>query len=304
MKRLMWLSWSALCASLMLGPALGAETPLATDGPPRSGQAIPGQAAQESAPVDARAMAVLKRMAEYLAQAPRFRVTMRTAYDVVQDSGEKIEFGERRMVTLSRSDGLRVEVQGSDEQRRLVVFDGRMLTVFDAGENVYAQVEKAGSVDDVVRYLVQDLQVRVPLALLLVSTLPAELEQRLTSLDYVERDALTATPTDHLAGQTADVDFQVWIATGDEPLPQRVVITYKMDEGEPQFRAELSDWSLNPEVSPARFTFEPPQGAERIAMLARIRRAEADKPQNVGPQSTKETPRTPEASGSTGGPSK
>jgi len=292
MKRLMWLSWPVLCASLVLGPAMGAEKPSAT------GRTVE-RPAQEPAPIDEEAMAVLKRMAEYLARAPRFRVTMRTSYDVVQDSGEKIEFGERRTVTLSRPDGLRVEVQESNGQRRLVVFDGKALTVFDAGENAYAQVEKAGSVDDAVRYLVQDLRMRVPLALLLVSTLPAELERRLTSLDYVERDALTATPTDHLAGQTADVDFQVWVATGDEPLPQRVVITYKMDEGEPQFRAELSDWTLSPDVSPARFAFTPADGAERIPVLARVRRVAADRPQTTG-----ETPRTPEASGSSGGPSK
>src|SRR2546430_17239506 len=43
-----------------------------------------------------RAAARLEAMATFLAKAQRLSVTIDCAYDVVQDSGEKIEFGERR----------------------------------------------------------------------------------------------------------------------------------------------------------------------------------------------------------------
>ena len=112
---------------------------------------------------------------------------------------------------------------------------------------------RSGSVDDVVRYVIQDLDVRLPLALLLVSTLPAELDQRLQSIDYVERDVLTAVPTDHLAGRGADVDFEIWLDTDNTHLPQRLAITYKNEEGAPQYRAEFSDWKFEPR----RFAGEP-----------------------------------------------
>ncbi|OPH11964.1 hypothetical protein FE89_30890, partial [Azospirillum brasilense] len=112
-------------------------------------------------------MTVLTRMADTLAQTQRFTVTIRASYDVVQDTGEKITFGERRALTLNRPDGLRVEAQESDGKRSLVTFDGKAISVFNADENVYAQIERAGTIDDAVRYLVQDLQVRLPLALLL-----------------------------------------------------------------------------------------------------------------------------------------
>lgn len=264
MKKLVWLSWPVLCLPLMAGPALAAGEAASVNAPPTETAKVN--------PIDAQALDVLTRMAETLAGAGGFRVTIRSDYDVVQDSGEKITFGERRTVTLKRPDGLRIDAEQSDGKRTQVSFDGKALTVFSPDDNVYGRIERPGDVNEAVRYAVQDLQVRLPLALLLVTSLPAELTQRLQALDYVERDTLTAVPTDHLAGQTDGVDFQVWIPTEGNLLPQRVTITYKNDEGEPQFRADLTGWALNPEVNAAQLAFELPQGAERIPFVVRTRR--------------------------------
>jgi hypothetical protein len=58
----------------------------------------PGSAQQASPtnPQDseAQAMAVLKRTTELLSQAQRFSVTLDIGFDAVQNSGQKIEFGE------------------------------------------------------------------------------------------------------------------------------------------------------------------------------------------------------------------
>ena len=48
-----------------------------------------------------RAAARLEAMGGFLAKAQRLSVTIDCAYDVVQDSGEKIEFGERRSQRLT-----------------------------------------------------------------------------------------------------------------------------------------------------------------------------------------------------------
>lgn len=280
MKVAKWLIASAACVPLLLtGPALAAEQGAASG---REGSAKP---AQETAPVDGEAMAILRRMAERLAQAKGFNVSIRSGYDVVQETGQKIEFGEERKVTLSRPGGLRIEAEQSDGDRRVIVFDGRTISVADPDQKVYAQIEKTGSVDDAVRHLVQHLQVRVPLALLLVTSLPADLERRIEALAYVENDKLTDAPSDHLAGRTADIDFQIWIAREGEPLPRRIVITYKHEEAQPQFWALFSDWKLSPEVPAAQFAFAAPEGAERIPFVVRVPKGDVpgtDKPVRQG----------------------
>ena len=217
------------------------------------------------------ALAILKNMSEYLAKAERFSVSIRDGYDAVQQSGQKVEFGEVRKVTVSRPDRLRIEVERSDGEKGLVVFDGKDLTVYTADKNVYATVSRQGTLDQTIKYALEDLKIRVPLAMMLLSTLPSELDKLVVSADYVETTTITDVPCDHLAVRTSKgVDFQVWVAQGDEPLPRRIVITYKDEPGQPQFWADVSNWNLAPEVSDALFTFTPPAGANRIQFLAEV----------------------------------
>lgn len=213
---------------------------------------------------------ILLRMAGFLAQTPRFSVNVRGNYDVVQGSGQKIEFGETRKITVSRPNGLRVEAEHSDGEQHLVLYDGKDITVFSPSQNVYAQASKPGGIDEAVMYFLKDLHMRLPLAALLLSRFPEEIQRRTRLLDYVERTEIEGRPTHHLAGRTETVDYQVWIAEGAQPLPLRVVLTYKNAEGQPQFRAQFSDWNFSPEVQDSQFAFTPPEGARKISFLAQL----------------------------------
>jgi hypothetical protein len=233
-------------------------------------------------PSELQAMPVLKNMSEYLAHAGRFSVTIRDGYDVVQESGQKIEFGELRVVTVSRPDRmrhpdrLRIEVERSNGQKDLVIFDGTDMTIYTANHNIYSTTSRRGTLDQAIKYALDDLKIRMPLTLMFLSALPSELDNLGVSADYVEKTTITDVPCDHLAVRTAGgVDFQVWVAQGSEPLPRRIVITYKDENGQPQFRADLSNWNLAPDLSDALFAFTPPNGAERIQFLAEVRSAAA-----------------------------
>jgi hypothetical protein len=244
------------------------------------GLTVPVLSAQEQgstqSPSELQGMSILKKMTEFLAAAGRFSVSIRDGYDVVQESGQKIEFGEIRDVTVSRPDRLRIDVERSDGQKGFVIFDGKDITIYTADNNIYATTSKQGTLDQAIKYALDDLKIRMPLALMLLSTLPSELDKLGVSADYVETTTIMDVPCDHLAARTAaGVDFQVWVAQGDQPLPRRIVITYKDQNGQPQFWADLSKWNLAPDVSDALFAFASPNGAERIQFLAEARGAAA-----------------------------
>jgi hypothetical protein len=217
---------------------------------------------------DPAARALLLGMANFIAQAPGLSVTMRSGYDAIQADGQRIEFGERRKILMQRPNKLRVEVERSDGERGGVTFDGRWITAFNARENVYARAEKVASLDEALVYMVRDLRATVPLARMLTTGFPADVDKRATEVALVEESTLFDVPTDHLAVRTRDVDLQLWIARGPEPLPRRVVITYKNAPGQPQFRADLYDWKIAPKFDAKSFTFVPPAGAEQIKYLA------------------------------------
>lgn len=83
----------------------------------------------------------------------------------------------------------------------------------------------------------------------------------------VGHETVGGQPADHLAARTNDLDFQVWIATGNEPVPVRAVLTYKHAAGQPQFWATLGDWNFHPKVAASAFEFVPPAGAEAVAFM-------------------------------------
>lgn len=213
----------------------------------------------------ADAMSLLTGMAQKIASAKKFSVTIRMGYDVVQDSGQKVEFGEIRKIILKRPKYLRVEAKQSDGDVNGIVFDGRTFTQYSLTPNVYARLDLTGDIDKAVRFAVAKFGVRVPLARMLVTTFPDEIRKLTKEVFYVEKDVLGKSPTDHVAGRTDDVDYQVWI--GKDKLPTRIVITYKNAPGQPQFWANFYDWNLSPKTTEETFIFTPPKGAEEIPFI-------------------------------------
>jgi len=118
---------------------------------------------------------------------------------------------------------------------------------------------------------------RLPLALLLTSNVAEEIERRTLEFNYVDDIFINGAPVHHLAGRTKTVDYQVWIPEGARPLPLRIVLTYKNEEGQPTHRAQFSDWNIAPEIMSSQFAFVPSRESKKIAFLARLPKAPLDK---------------------------
>ena len=246
--------WVAMIAAILLAcPAIAAE-PTASER-------------------DARAR--MTAMAEHLASLPSVTFAFRAGYDVVQPSGQKIEFGETRRITLARPNQLRVEEVAGGGSRDLALFDGKNITVFNADANVFARTPQPGTVDDALIYFVRDLRMRMPLARLLTTQLPSEWPKRVRALDYVEAIEIDGVQTHHVAGRTDAVDFQYWITDGPRPLPLRVVLTYANEPGQPQFWASFTNWNTSPQFGKAAFEFVPPKDAHQIAFAVQAATAAA-----------------------------
>jgi len=218
--------------------------------------------------IDEQAMSTLTRMAEFLAQAQRFSVTTDIGYDVAQDSGQKLEFGATRKIIVRRPDQISVDIEERDGTRRGFRFDGKQIAFFGVDEKVYATAEKSGDLDAAIAYFTRDLQMPMPMAELFASNLPKTLKDRVKEAHSVEETTIDGTRCDHLALRNDMVDAQVWVAKGDKPVPQRIVITYKRANGQPQFWANFHNWNFSPETPDSLFTFTPADGASRIQFVA------------------------------------
>jgi hypothetical protein len=53
-------------------------------------------------------------------------------------------------------------------------------------------------------------------------------------------------------------------------VPVRVVLTYKLEPGQPEFRAQFTDWNLAPAIAEGTFRPRIPEGATKILFTAQL----------------------------------
>ncbi|HEX3035969.1 MAG TPA: DUF2092 domain-containing protein [Thermodesulfobacteriota bacterium] len=237
--------------------------------------AVTTSGAQASAPtnpnIDEKAMSILNRAADFVSKSSKMTVTADIAYEALQNTGEKIEFGSTNKYTIQRPSQVRVEIERRDGSRYGYLFDGKKIWAYSLDDNVYATVPQPGNIDKSYEYMNNALQTPIPLSQLFSSDLPNALREQVKSARYVEESTIAGVRCDQLAIRTDEVDAQLWIAKGDKPLPKRIIITYKNVAGQPQFRAQFGEWNLSPKISSSLFVYNPPKGAENIPFAPQVR---------------------------------
>lgn len=235
--------------------------------------ATPAPGAADPSDVDADAVALIKRLGDFLRAQTRFSFTVDQSYDVVQTDGEKLEFGGTRTYTLRRPDRLRIEGDARDSSPRTLYFDGAQIAVWIPSDKAYALVKlkERRDLDTTLTLAEENLDIQIPLSGLLRSEPTAEILEHLESAYIVGKEILAGVPCQHVALRTDEVDLQFWVATGDVPLLQRVLIEYRELEGQPRYAANFTKWSLKPDVPDSLFAFVPPAGAERVRFKVRGR---------------------------------
>ncbi len=219
--------------------------------------------------VDEQALAILKRSTEFIARAKSFSFTAQYEFDAVQETGEKIEFGATNKFIGRRPDRLRIETVRRDGEKREVLFDGQEIVLSRTEEKVYSKVRKRGDVGQALDFLDEEIGVPMPLRDFFAPDVMVVLTEDLVSARYGGESIIGDIPCDHLAFRTEAVDYQIWVSRGDQPLPQRIVITYKQEKAQPQFRAQFLSWDMSPKAPDSLFTFKPGEGAEQIPFVAR-----------------------------------
>ena len=218
----------------------------------------------------AEALAILKVMSDFLAGQTVLRIDTDVSWDSVQVTGQRLEFGAHREVVMRRPDRVRIAGFRRSGEEATLYFDGKTISIDLPGEEAYVSLERPGNLEQALDYLVDDMQTPIPLADLLDADFYAELVPKVVSGFWVEESSCGEVFCDHIALRGDGIDAQMWIEQGDRPVPHRIVIDYARNRGAPQFRADITAWSFEPEAEDSLFVYEPPDGAERIPMRAAL----------------------------------
>lgn len=213
--------------------------------------------------IDADALQALKGMTDYLEGLQAFSMHTENIYEDVLATGQKIQFHFESSIVAQRPDKLRVErIDGMAKQ--LFVYDGAKFSIYDPAQDIVAVIDAPSTIDDFLHFARDALDLVPPSGDLVYSNAFELLTAGMTSGFVVGETVIAGTPCVHLAFTTEVVDWQVWIATGDKPLPVRYVLTTTDDPAQPQFVTTISKWNTEPEIKDGLFEFTPPATAMEI----------------------------------------
>lgn len=222
--------------------------------------------AQEPGPqpvIDPEANTILHQLSNYNKQVQTAVFRLTDTIDDVQPDGRKIQFAHVRDFTVQRPDKLKVETIG-DVTSRIFWKDGKTLTVLDRNKNVYAQLPDPGTIDQAIDLLQEKYNMSLPAADMLSADLYQVMTAGCKAIDYVGIGYAGDEKCHHLAFSRDNIDWQLWIATGDKPMVRKMVITYKQLPGEPQYTLHVIKAEMPEKINDAVFACEIPKGTEKI----------------------------------------
>jgi hypothetical protein len=253
-----------VAALLLLVIAACTPAEQADKGAPESAESAESKTAAPPAQpaVDPAAVAALTRMSAYLRTLQSFEVHATTTMDqVLTDTEQKVQFAGNGIYRIRRPNAFYLE-SNTDRRQRQFYYDGTTFTIFSPRMDVYAQRPAPATIREMVTEMEERYAIPVPLSdLFYWGSEDLDTDFELASVIGFAR--MANQDADQYAFRQGDIDWQIWIARGDRPLPLKVVVTTRSDPAQPQFTSELA-WNTNASFSPATFAFRAPNGAHQI----------------------------------------
>ena len=139
--------------------------------------------------------------------------------------------------------------------------------MFEPGGGTYATVAAPGTLEGMLDMARTQLDIVMPAGDLIYRNAYDILMADVTQGFVVGKSVVEGARCDHLAFRAPNVDWQIWIQEGPEPLPRKLVITSRDQAAAPQFSVVFTRWDLKPTSTPQTFVFEAPSGAKRVEFL-------------------------------------
>jgi hypothetical protein len=225
-------------------------------------------AAQQKKPaISEEASTALMHMGQTLRGAEQFSFQVRTIRVYAEANDEPLHIFHTIKVVAHRPNRLLVDVNGDDGETKLV-FDGKTAIAYSAALKKYATIPvPEGTIQGMLQEAVGRLGIDFPLADFLTEAPNKAFLTGVTSGRVVNTVTIDGTPYLHLFFfQPPGIELELWLEKSEQALPRRLIVTYRDLPGQPNFIAEFSDWNFNIHPSDADFTFQPPPGAEQVAL--------------------------------------
>jgi hypothetical protein len=213
-----------------------------------------------------KAEQLLREMGEFIKKEKLISFHAEIMFDDHLPSGQKIQFAAAEDVSVRKPDRIYVNYQ-SDLGSKKLWYNGKTITLLSPTHNSYSTIDAPPNIESVIDSLMKDYGFTVPLGDFVFSDPYNALMKNVQAGIYVGPGDVNGVDCQHLAFVEKYIDWQIWIEGGKEPIPRKVVITYKTMPNSPQYIAMLSDWNFKKSFPDSLFSADLPKDAKLIDFM-------------------------------------
>ncbi len=214
--------------------------------------------------IEPKADQLLRQMTTYLANLKSFRVENTAIDEVVTTTGQKLQFVSVSQVSVVRPNRLRSEQLGAGNGLAFT-YNGKTMSLYCGADKSFATTAAPPTLDATIDKVRKDYEIDAPGADLLYANPYEILTEQVTGGKFIGIETVGGLASNHLAFEGEEVDWQIWIQDGAQPLPLRYVITSKLVKGQPQFTVQLNRWEPQAKLADSVFEVQTPAGARKVA---------------------------------------
>lgn len=207
---------------------------------------------------------VLKKMSDYVAAQKNIALTFDTDIEVITPQMQKIQFASSGALQLQRPNKMVVDKVGGYADVH-VAYDGKTLSVLGRNLNAYAQIPAPDTIDALIGQL-HAAGVEAPGVDLLLGDVYGELTKGVLESAHIGRGVVDGVECEHLAFRNQDIDWQLWVEAGANPVPRKYVITSKAVGGGPQYTLRIKSWKTDGTIAASALPFTPPSSAKKVEL--------------------------------------
>ena len=219
--------------------------------------------AKTNAQIDSSAVAILDKMSFTLGNLQSCSLTLKTEIDIMDSRLGAITNTETANVNLKAPDKFYISKSG-DRGNKEFFYDGKKFVYYSKDNKIYSSAPAPPTIMQTIDSIHNTLGIDFPAADFFYPYFTDDLLEVSANLADLGTTSVNNKKCFHLAGNTIDKNYQIWIADDGTFLPVKLSIVTVNPGSDEHYTAMYEEWSLNPVLQNSMFEFNVPADALNV----------------------------------------
>lgn len=218
---------------------------------------------------DSAAVLIIDRMSDIIGDLKSCSYRLSVTSDVPNPTfGFVKEFTDYE-VYINGSTNAVVNMHGPRGHKQYI-YNGQEFAYYFFDENNYGILPSSGTtILETIDNLHTNYGIDFPAADFFYPSFTDDLLEDMETIKYLGIIKIEGKEYFHIVASGKETNLEMFINNDVYNLPAKFIITYKTQQGSPQYQATFSDWQINPVLPASIFDFLPPPGARQVRIISK-----------------------------------